>query len=33
MTSTINPIVNHTLRTNGIRQHYLDWGSGPKDAP
>jgi haloacetate dehalogenase len=29
MTSTIKPIVNHTLRANGIRQHYLDSGSGP----
>jgi haloacetate dehalogenase len=29
MTSTVNPIVNHTLLSNGIRQHYLDSGSGP----
>jgi pimeloyl-ACP methyl ester carboxylesterase len=29
MTSTINPIVHHTLRANGIRQHYLDSGNGP----
>ncbi|MGA3250520.1 MAG: alpha/beta fold hydrolase, partial [Paraburkholderia sp.] len=29
MTSTTLPIVSHTRRANGIRQHYLDSGAGP----
>jgi haloacetate dehalogenase len=29
MSSPAPAIVNHTLRANGIRQHYLDSGSGP----
>jgi len=33
MTSAIKPIVNHALRANGIRQHYLDSRSDQKDAP
>jgi len=29
MTSATLKIVNHTVRANGIRQHYLDAGEGP----
>src|SRR5471032_1677971 len=29
MTSATLQIVNHTVRANGIRQHYLDAGQGP----
>lgn len=29
MISSATPIVHHTLRANGIRQHYLDAGNGP----
>jgi haloacetate dehalogenase len=29
MSPTTPPIAHHTLRANGIRQHYLDSGIGP----